>query len=328
MEYAISIVIPVYNVHDYLQRCVDSVVEECSTFRYEAILVDDGSTDGSAEMCDVLAKQYVNVKVLHKHNGGLSDARNYGVVQAKGKYIFYLDSDDYLAEGGLRALLATAVNEGSDVVCGNFYYQYADHADLFCPEHHGLVTLQGGEEALRTLIEGRLYQNFAWGKLIRRELAQRHLFPKGKLFEDTYWYHNILHETNRVTVIDAPVVHYLQRHDSISYYYSVKSINLLDGYRQRLLFLKQCYPTLVSAHKTLMADICIQQAWMMGRYLYGAERQEALRKLRQIIHDCELQNHPCRGKRRQLTTIMLSLPVFMLFNAMERIRGRIKDGIR
>lgn len=232
----LSIIIPVYNVKEYLPHCVSSIIKECANIDYEAILVDDGSTDGSDILCDKLAKEAKQFQVLHKTNGGLSDARNYGVLHAQGEYVFYIDSDDYLADGGMKIMVEAALQSKSDVICGNFYYQYSDHKTLFNPESHEIITYNGGEEALSVLIDGKQYQNFAWGKLIRKELAQKYLFPKGKLFEDTYWFHLILHSANHVTVINKPIIHYLQRSGSISFEYKLKSLDILDGYAKRLIF--------------------------------------------------------------------------------------------
>lgn len=245
----LSIIIPVYNVKEYLPHCVSSIIKECANIDYEAILVDDGSTDGSDILCDNLAKEAKQFQVLHKTNGGLSDARNYGVLHAQGEYVFYIDSDDYLADGGMKIMVETALQSKSDVICGNFYYQYSDHKTLFNPESHETITYNGGEEALSVLIDGKQYQNFAWGKLIRKELAQKYLFPKGKLFEDTYWFHLILHNANHVTVINKPIIHYLQRSGSISFEYKLKSLDILDGYAKRLKFFKEAYPTLVNKQK-------------------------------------------------------------------------------
>lgn len=324
----LSIIIPVYNVREYISRCVASILKECSGIEYEAILVDDGSTDGSGELCDELAKKDNRFLVLHKSNGGLSDARNYGVGYAQGEYVFYLDSDDYLAEGGMTAMAEVARQTKSDVVCGNFYYQYANYKTLFEAEAHNPLVYKGGEEALAALIEGKRYQNFAWGKLIRRELAQKFLFPKGKLFEDTYWCHLILHQANQIAVIDKPVIHYTQREGSISYAYKLKSLDILDGYTERLMFFEQHYPMLVDMQKSLMASNCINQAWMICRYLNKKDKTAAIKKLRDSISDCKLIDNPLLESRQQhkLRMIMQNMQLFkwsvMIERTIEKIIGR------
>lgn len=317
----LSIIIPVYNVKNYLTLCVDSVITECDGLDYEILLIDDGSTDGSGTLCDELATQQPCIVTLHKVNGGLSDARNYGTVRATGKYIFYLDSDDYLVPGGLKAEIEVAKRNDSDIVCGNFYYQYANHATIFNDIIYETLTFKGGEESLRVLIEGRYYQNFAWGKLIRRELAQKFLFPKGKLFEDTYWFHHILHSANKVTVVNEPVVYYVQRDGSISFEYKLKSLDILDGYVERLQFFEQHHPALVNKHKLLMAENCISQAWMVCHYLNKNDRPVAVKKIRDTIIDCKLQENILLGslQKKRLCMIMKSMNCYKIYYILERI---------
>lgn len=323
----LSIIIPVYNVKDYLHRCVDSVLTECANLDYEAILVDDGSTDGSGELCEAIAQKHTHFHVCHKSNGGLSDARNFGLAKAKGIYVFYLDSDDYLAKGGLRKMVQTAKEDNSDVICGNFYYQYVDHQVLFDAKIHGKLTYQGGEEALSVLVEGNRYQNFAWGKLIRTELAQKHIFPKGKLFEDVYWFHWILHEANQITVIETPVVHYFQREGSISFNYNPKSLDILDGYVERLLFFKENYPSLINKQKWLMAQNCISQGWMICRYLKKPEKIGAIKKLKSIINHFTLKDNYLLNKQDQITLKLLTLNVslYFIFTLFIKVRNKLKS---
>lgn len=324
--FLLSIVIPVYNVQEYLLQCLESVFAECVDFSYEVLLVDDGSTDGSGELCDKIASQKPCVKVFHKINGGLSDARNFGVLRATGMYVFYLDSDDFLVEGGIRAMMAAALQSKSDVICGNFYYQYNNRKTLFDAESRGISVYNGGEDALAALIEGKRYQNFAWGKLIRRELAQKFLFPKGKLFEDTYWFHLILHHANKVVVVSEPVVYYVQREGSISYQYSPSSLDILDGYKERLLFLNSYYPNLVDRHKLLMAQNCIQQAWMICRCLKGKSYETAIVRLRKIIEDCDLQGNPLLPKEseRYLHLIRTNMWLYKYAQLIDKVWKKLK----
>jgi glycosyltransferase involved in cell wall biosynthesis len=111
----ISVIIPVYNVEKYLRECVDSVLSQ--TYKsYEIILVDDGSTDGSGEICDEYIDGHSQVKVIHKANGGLSDARNTGLKNAKGEYVYFLDSDDYIVPDAFQKLINISIKEQSDFV--------------------------------------------------------------------------------------------------------------------------------------------------------------------------------------------------------------------
>lgn len=320
----LSVIVPVYNVKDYLTRCIDSLVCDCSSEDCEVIVVDDGSTDGSGELANHLADKYDIVSVLHKPNGGLSDARNFGVAQASGEYVFYIDSDDYIEKDGLKTLIQVARQDNSDVVIGNFYYQYSDHADLFdedAPKHQ---IVKGGEESLSMLIEGKHYQNFAWGKLLKRELAQKYLFPKGRLFEDTYWFHLILDSANQVSVVSTPVVRYEQREGSISFSYKLKSLDILDGYAARLKFFCEKYPSLVDKQKVLMAENCISHAWMMIRYLGEDDKKKGEEKLKSVINDYGLADCPLleKSKRRKLKMILSNMTLFKISESIEKLMQR------
>lgn len=320
----LSVVVPVYNVKDYLARCIDSLVEDCSSDDCEVIVVDDGSNDGSGDLADKLAEKYDIVKVLHKPNGGLSDARNYGVAHATGEYVFYIDSDDYIEKDGLKSLLQVARQDNSDVVIGNFYYQYSDHADLFDKEASNHQIVKGGEEALSMLIEGKHFQNFAWGKLLRRELAQKFLFPKGRLFEDTYWFHLVLDAANQVSLTSTPVVRYEQREGSISFSYKLKSLDILDGYSNRLAFFKEKYPALVDKQKALMADNCISHAWMINRFLSGDEQKKGIEKLRTVINSYGLADCPVleNSKRKKLKMICSNMTLFSIYESFSKLKDR------
>lgn len=321
----LSVIIPVYNVRNYLARCVDSVVAECDGLAYEILLVDDGSTDGSGELCDSIAARFPVVKVLHKSNGGLSDARNHGTAHATGEYVFYLDSDDYLVRDSLRTEIEAARKTGSDVVCGNFYYRYSSHAMPFNKEPYETCTFGGGEASLRILIEGKLYQNFAWGKLIRKSLADKCLFPKGRLFEDTYWFHHILHHASRVTVVNVPVVYYEQRSGSISLEYRLRNLDILDGYTERLRFFESYYPGLVDEHKRLMAQSCIEHAWMACRHLRRGECRAAIKKIRDTIVKCRLQDNALlrKSQEKELRMIMKSMVMYKCSAILERVMKKM-----
>ncbi len=186
MDKLVSVVIPVYNVEEYLKECVDSVL--CQTYRnLQILLVDDGATDNSGAICDDYAKKDDRVQVIHKPNGGLSDARNAGFAQAKGEYVYFLDSDDWILPFTIEALVQTAEKEQSDMV---FF-----DADVF-----GLVTLprdyyhrkgmyssrQTGKEAFEKLMINGEYRSVVYLLFFRKTFLQEAnlSFLKGALHED------------------------------------------------------------------------------------------------------------------------------------------------
>lgn len=236
----ISIVIPIYNVEEYLKRCLDSVKNQ--TYKnFQVILVNDGSTDSSAQIATEFVADDNRFRLIHQENKGLSGARNTGLKEADGDYVFYLDSDDILVQDALEVLINAAVKYQADVVQGNFYYDYPDYL-LINQQQQKDTEVYNREEAMRALLEHKTVLNFAWGKLIKRELAQKHTFPVGKFYEDTFWKYKIIHDLEKYVALKAPVLYYLQRGSAISGAFSIRNLDQLEGELERLEFLKKHYP--------------------------------------------------------------------------------------
>lgn len=247
MKPRISIVIPIYNVEPYLRQCIDSI-GLLGQEDIEIILVNDGSTDGGGKICEEYAAKWDNVKLINKSNGGLSDARNCGTEMAKGDYIYYLDSDDWLAPGAIETLYDFASKNDCEVVQGGFYYAFEDHLeydDRWIKDDDKPFVL-GREEAMRQLMKNEYVKNFAWGRLYKADIAKKYKFPFGKYFEDSYWQHLIIHEIKQYGVIPAPLYYYRQRKDSISGKSSNKLLDLFCGLETQLAFIKEHYPDLTS----------------------------------------------------------------------------------
>ena len=261
----ISVIVPVYNVLPYLEQCVESLLSQTYA-ELEILLVDDGSTDGCAAVCDRYAASDRRIRVIHQANGGLSDARNAGMKAAGGEWICFADSDDWLAPRAIEKLHAFAVAEGCDAVQGNMYYAWEDHllyrkAD--CRERRHRVLTR--DEAMRALILNDRVKNFAWGKLYRSELIRDLAFPVGKFFEDSFWQHLVIDRTERYGIIDEPLYYYRQRSDSISGARSEKIRDLLDGYGCRLEFIRDRYPDLENLMKRKYDELY----WN----IYGSDRR-------------------------------------------------------
>lgn len=240
----VSIVVPVYNVESYLSHCLGSLYEAAQKTLCEIILVNDGSTDNSRVLCEEYAKVHSGVLVLDKPNGGLSDARNYGTHKATGKYVYYLDADDWLEVGAVDLLVEYAEKESCEIVQGGFFYAYDDklmHDTRWLPNNDKFFVLSR-EEAMEQLIRNEYIKNFAWGKLYRRDIVRDLDFPKGKYFEDSYWQHLAVHRCTRYGVINKPLYYYRQRESSISGNFSIRNLDLLYGYEERLAFIKENYP--------------------------------------------------------------------------------------
>ena len=217
----LSIIIPVYNVAPYVRKCVESVLnQDLDPQEYEVILVDDGSTDGSGAICDEFAQSTINV--IHQPNAGLSMARNAGIAVAKGKYIQFVDSDDYLEPNVLGGLVAQMERENLDVL--RFDYQNVrinpqnGEYEVFEPyktprQVDQCTEIVCGETYLITRMG---YGCYAWQFLLRRSLLADCVFTHGIYFEDTDWTPRMLLRANRVNATTTIVYNYLVREGSIT----------------------------------------------------------------------------------------------------------------
>ena len=237
----ISVIIPIYNVDQYLSQCMQSVLSQ-SYKELEIILVDDGSTDKCPALCDEYEKKDARVRVIHKKNGGLSDARNVGMKMATGEWVYFVDSDDWLPQDAIQKLFHFARENYCDVVQGGLYYAYQNHL-LYrkASEKEQKQTVLGRNEAMRELIINDRVKNFAWGKLYKFDLLKDLPFPVGKYFEDSFWQHLVMDRVERYGIIDEPLYYYRQRRDSISGTPSGRLNDLLEGYEQRLVFIQKYY---------------------------------------------------------------------------------------
>ena len=258
----LSIIIPVYNVAEYLTQCLDSVYTQVRD-NDEVILVDDGSTDNSGSICEEYKLKYRQTIIIHKENGGLSDARNAGIKVATGEYIYFVDSDDWLAPNAISTLLDYAIENKCDVVQGGLFYAYNDC--LLYDNSKKTPFILNRNQAMKELIKNDYIKNFAWGKIYKTEIVKKHLFIKGVYFEDSHWQHHIIHEVNNYGVIPTPLYYYRQRETSISGRFSIKSLDLLKGYEERLNFILEHYPQLT--------DLMAKQLWNISANMLLASKK-------------------------------------------------------
>lgn len=217
-----SIIIPVYCVEDYLSQCVDRVLSQ--SFRdLEVILVDDGSPDKCPEMCDNYCSQDDRIKVIHKKNGGLSDARNVGIRQSTGKVILFLDSDDYFQNDNFLEDVYSVQTKGElDVVlCGCIVHDLMSEKEYVSRGNYNehLLSVGGKEQILNYLSENGLFPGSAWVMAVKRAVIEHlHLeFPLGLTAEDYYWVENVLHAATGIGAANnAFYVYNINRSGSIT----------------------------------------------------------------------------------------------------------------
>lgn len=209
----ISIIVPVYNVDTYLDNCIKSIVSQDFS-EYEVILVDDGSTDQSGEICDKYARNYSQVKVIHQDNKGLGGARNTGIDAACGEYLLFVDSDDSIKENMLSFLYDTATDNNSDMVLFGMDYidEQGNIIETKCPLSSGIRNITSDERI--SLFSDNPY---AWNKLYKRELFIKNniRYPERMWYEDLCVTPKVILCSERLTLIDKVFYNYLQRNGSI-----------------------------------------------------------------------------------------------------------------
>ena len=236
-EPLISVVVPIYNVEQYLERCINSILQQ--TYQnLEIILVDDGSPDNSGVICDSYLSLDQRIKVIHKKNGGLSDARNAGLEIASGEFIAFIDSDDTIMPEMIEKLYQRIDTDRSDMAfCG--YRQVSPNGDIlsevFLPDN--VLT---GFDALKVSYEdqGVLY-TIACNKLYKKHLFQDIRYPVGKYHEDEFTTYLIIDQCNRVSVVKEALYIYYQRDDSIMQEtYSVRRLDGVEASYKRYFYYK------------------------------------------------------------------------------------------
>lgn len=214
MNIKFSFVIPVYNVKEYLPYCLDSVLSQ-SYSNLEVILVDDGSNDGSGDLCDQLAVKDTRVKVVHKANGGLSDARNRGLLTASGEYVIFLDGDDFWrGKDSLEKLYFLLQDADFDFVQFNSYYYYPTK-NSFKPWPAYDISIEevtNKNVLLCTLISSGTFPMSACFKVIKKSflLSNNLIFIKGLIGEDIPWFINLIENTTRCKFVNYYIYSYRQ----------------------------------------------------------------------------------------------------------------------
>lgn len=232
----ISVIIPVYKVEKYLDRCIRSVVDQ-SYRNLEIILVDDGSPDQCGKICDEWAEKDKRIKVIHKENGGLSDARNAGLDIATGEYIGFVDSDDYIHPEMYRKMHERAKESNADLIMCNFFR--VDELNKMCAFNEN-VCEDGFIDKRIALKNICKYSSYVavWNKLYKRHLFQDIRFPKGKLEEDRFVMPCIYDNCSIIVSVSEKYYYYVQTSDSISR--GNKTVRHLDGVEADYLFLRHC----------------------------------------------------------------------------------------
>ena len=302
----VSIVVPVYNVEEYLGKCVNSLIAQ--TYKnIEIILVDDGSPDNCPHICDELEKTDSRVKVIHKENGGLSSARNAGIRIATGDYIAFVDSDDYVKEKYIELLVNACVENNCSIsACGYYEYYSADNYKTICGETAGVISSTDAIKDIFTMKNEICV--VAWNKLYAKKLfTENHIrYPEGKIHEDVFTTYKLCALTEKLAYVNEPLYYYVQRQTSImGQSFSPKRLQLIEAVESISPFVKENSPKFDDAYDYYVFLNYLTLLNTMADCKY--KDCSLFKELRTKIYDMlpKLKNNKYFGKKNVLTCLFL-----------------------
>lgn len=319
----ISVIVPVYKVEPYLDRCIRSIVDQ--TYRnLEIILVDDGSPDRCGEMCDAWAAKDSRIRVIHKENGGAGLARNVAMDMASGIFLSFIDSDDYIAPQMYEHLIGL-MGEDVDIAECELLETAGDEAPLDTPAGARVLTCTAGK-AMAHHIRDRIFRQTPPNKLYRRATVGDIRFPVGNRIDDEFFTYRVIARCRRLAHSDRRMYAYRQQPGSVMHLsFALSRLQAVDAKEQRLELLEQQFPELVPLAKTNLWYTCLYQGQMALRHLNETDRKTAFGKLKSA-----LDRHPLTSADRK--TLPLKQQVWHHLTGASfilacRLRNLLKIGI-
>lgn len=277
----VSIIVPVYNVEKYLKRCIDSILSQ-TYHNLEIILVDDGSTDYSGAICDRYAEQDYRIRVIHKKNGGLSDARNSGLDIAKGDYIAFIDSDDWISDDYVNVLVK-ALEYGKTQISACSYRKVSGltkYNEVTGISSSGELEIWTILEAYQHLFLNKKIDCSAWAKLYKHTLFRDIRFPVGKLYEDQFTTYKLFHSSQGVTYIDQEMYFYFNRPESIqNERFTIRKMDELEANLECFAFIEEKYPSLHEEVLCKLVSSCFHMLFAIDSKVEWKNQVEQLEKI-------------------------------------------------
>ena len=280
----ISVIVPVYKVEKYLDRCVQSIVDQTYS-NLEIILVDDGSPDNCGAMCDAWAEKDSRIKVIHKENGGGAQARNAGLDCATGEYIGFVDSDDYILPEMYEVLLGVLHSFDSEIAeCG--YCTFEADEIITGDAAENTVRVFDTEQALFENIRDKICRQLVWNKLYSRSVLEDVRFVEGKLIDDEFFTYRALGNAARTAVTSRILYCYRQQAASTMHQaYSLRRLEVIEAKQMRMEYISGIYPNLVPHAQRDYLFTCIYHGQLAQRSLPGRQQREAFSILKTAMSD-------------------------------------------
>lgn len=284
----ISIIVPIYKVERYLERCIQSIVNQTYN-NLEIILVDDGSPDSCPTICDKWANKDSRIKVIHKQNGGLSDARNAGMAIATGDYVGFVDSDDWIAQDMYLNLYKAMQTDHSDIAACAVEMVW-DNGSPNRPFYAPVNCTLAANELQSALLEEKFLKHPVWYKLYRFDIICDIPFEVGKVHEDVFWTYQAIENAKKISFIDYVGYYYRQRSDSImGAEFSLNQLDMIEALYERYLFIFEHHPELESAAKCNIWTSCLYCGQMSLLQLPKDQQRIMFEQLRSYTKKTKLQ---------------------------------------
>lgn len=325
MNALISIIVPVYNVEYYLPRCIESIQKQ--TYQnLQIILVNDGSTDSSGKICDRLAEKDNRLTVLHKENGGLSSARNYGLAYAKGEFIAFVDSDDYIHPNMYEHMMHVVNTTDVDMVICDFQEVYEDTTSYKSISFENLCCAEPdiveNEDILVQLRTRDVQTVVQWNKLYKKRIFDHIWYPEGRLHEDVFIIHRELWECEKIAYLTNKYYYYVQRNSSIMHAETKRNFqDAIKGFEERIAFYEEraCQKGADQAAEMLLM-------YILWKYDSTNKEQKDIRKFLGL----ELKSHYMNYKDRDINLDEYKLPASNLFlyeisKKIKKVQRKFKD---
>lgn len=323
MNKMISIIVPVYKVEKYLDKCIKSIVSQTYS-NLEIILVDDGSPDKSGLICDKWEMLDSRIKVLHQKNAGAGAARNTALKLAQGEFISFVDSDDYLSVNMFEHLL-DYFEEDIDIVECEFISVEED-GELFINEENAQARVFSSEEAMREHIADHYFRQLIWNKLYRRSCIKNVYFPEGKKIDDEFWMYKVLGRAKQLVHCNEKLYAYRQQDNSVMHMLKPENrIQAIEAKVYRHQYIKEKFPSLILMSYNCLVMSCIYQVQKVYRTGTKDDVRKVLEYCQKVLRENILKKGKFRGIHEKQEIWISMAKISLVFTC--RIRNLLKIGL-
>ncbi|MRH42701.1 glycosyltransferase [Aquibacillus halophilus] len=281
MKPKISIIVPVYNIEQYLRKCLDSILAQTFT-DFEVIIVNDGSTDSSGDICDEYAELDNRVRVIHTYNGGLSSARNVGLKLSRGDFVGFIDGDDWVFKDMYQTLYELCNQTNSDISICTMYREI--EGEIVYVDRDNYIKEMDNVEAMRQLFKGNLYRFAVWNKLYTKKCFEHVQFPEGRIHEDLFTTYKVFAKADKVVFTNYAGYIYVKRDSSIlTTNYNEKRLDAFLGWNEIISFMNKNYSQLAEYYLSCFAY------WVVDNVYYITSQVQKSKDRKKFLST--IQNH-------------------------------------